>query len=389
MSKLRLLVALISLLHSFLPLQAAFSTHSRHCTTRKSLYPLKMASSANEIDSTKNDVAGAARQRGLFFATPLLRSAPMSALTANEQPVYIKLDVLQASGSFKDRGVAHLCHTLQTTQGVTHLVSSSGGNAGLAVATAGLQLGMSVAVVVPETTKSLVVAKLTSLGAAVTVHGANWNAADVLARDMVHQDTTGATAYISPYDNPLLWTGHSTLVDEISEELPDKASAAAIVVSVGGGGLLCGVLEGLDRRGMFTTKVIAAETVGASSFGQAFQKGELVRLEGIDSIATSLGALEVTPAALERAAKYQAAGGVVQEAMCTDAEAVHACWQFAQDHRILVEPACGAALAVVYSERLREQVLKDVTGPIVVEVCGGSGVNVELLSQWKKHFLNN
>jgi L-serine/L-threonine ammonia-lyase len=111
-------------------------------------------------------------------------------------------------------------------------------------------------------------------------------------------------------------------------------------------------------------------------------------LAGIDSIATSLGALQVTPAALERAAKHQKAGGVVMSAICTDAEAVNACWQFAQDHRILVEPACGAALAVMYSERLRALVLPDIAkGPIVIEVCGGSGVNVELMTQWKKDFL--
>ncbi|KAL3939280.1 MAG: hypothetical protein SGARI_001429, partial [Bacillariaceae sp.] len=81
--------------------------------------------------------------------------------------------------------------------------------------------------------------------------------------------------------------------------------------------------------------------------------------------------------------------GKFDSAICTDAEAVDACVQFAQDHRILVEPACGAALAIVYSERLRKLHLDDVSdGPIVVEVCGGSGVNVDLLHQWKEQYLN-
>jgi L-serine/L-threonine ammonia-lyase len=347
------------------------------------------ASSPSSSFEKKDTVASAARALKLFIETPLILSSPLTALTGPDRPVYLKLDALQQSGSFKDRGMAHLCHTLQL-EGVQKLVSSSGGNAGLAVAVAGKQLGMQVAVVVPVTTKQMVIAKLQGLGADVTVHGDNWNAADVLARQRV-QDDPGTAAYISPYDNPLLWTGHSSVIDEIDEQLQLADVAAVlstVVVSVGGGGLICGVLEGLARRGLTGCAVIAAETVGASSFGQAFKKGELVRLSGIDSVATSLGALEVTPAALDRAAKHQQAGGVVREAICTDAEAVHACWQFAQDHRLLVEPACGAALAVVYSERLREELLKDVgNGPIVIEVCGGSGVSLELLMQWKKDYL--
>lgn len=313
----------------------------------------------------------------LFAKTPLVRSAPLSALVG--KPVYIKLDALQASGSFKDRGMAHLCATFEK-QGVTELISSSGGNAGLAVATVGAQLGMSVSVIVPETTKPLVIAKLESLGAEVTVHGKNWNAADELARERVKAAPNAQ--YVSPYDNPLLWTGHSTVVDEVAEELAGNGGVGALVVSVGGGGLLCGILEGCSRQNL-GSKVVAAETKGASSFGQAWEKGEIVTLPGIDSIATSLGATSVTPVALQRAKAHE---GGFTSAICTDEEAVEACVKFAEDHRLLVEPACGAALAVAYSERLREEHLTDVDGPIVLEVCGGSGVNVDLLNSWKNEF---
>jgi len=296
----------------------------------------------------------------LFAETPLLYSKPISDLVG--KAVFLKLDALQASGSFKDRGMAHLCATLEQ-EGASKLVSSSGGNAGLAVATVGPKLGMSVSVIVPETTKPFVRQKLESLGATVTVHGKNWNEADKLARELVEADV--AAKYVSPYDNPLLWTGHSTIVDEIVKEIP--IPIGAIVVSVGGGGLLCGILEGCQRNGV-TPKIIAAETQGASSFGQAWEKGEVVTLPGIDSIATSLGATSVTPVALERA------------------KAVEACLKFSRDHRLLVEPACGAGLAVVYSKRLRDQLLAHANGPIVLEVCGGSGVTLDLLNQWKTQF---
>jgi len=343
-------------------------------------------------------------------------------------------------------------------------LSSSGGNAGLALTTVcrSLRPPLPVSVIVPETTKPMVVRNLETLGADVTVFGKNWNEADALARTMVEDaktDGSGNTVYyVSPYDNPLLWTGHSTAVDEIIDQLScnggdDDVRIGAILASVGGGGLLSGILEGLERnyyRGggggggrrseiIRGTKVMACETEGAASFaaslvansldsennsnddddgdgngnGNANEERSLTmkRLDGITSVATSLGALEVTPAVIHRAHRHQrrgrcddtsAGGGEdVLSYTCTDAEAVDACVKFALDHRMLVEPACGAALAPIYSERLRGRLLEELSGmrqsssgdgdrgssAIVVEVCGGSGVSAELLMEWKKQFL--
>jgi L-serine/L-threonine ammonia-lyase len=403
------------------------------------------SSSSRSIAATR-DVALEARQRQLFWTTPLVHSAPLSALQGG-RPVYLKLDCLQASGSFKDRGMAHLILNLVQQKGIRRIVSSSGGNAGLAAAALAQRLQLSCTVVVPTTTKAMVRDKLSTLyGATVQVVGDNWNQADDHVRALVAADATGQTAYIPPYDHEWLWTGHSTVVDEIEAQLTElqmtttaqssnnedalSSSPAAdpptIVVSVGGGGLLCGVLEGLERRRqqqqqqlpstLTNCRVIAAETAGASSFGQSWASGNVVTLATIDSIATSLGALSVTPIALERAQRYHASGsnGTVSSAVCTDAEAVDACvkvrrvhcipgpvdhcgnispqsclfslQQLARDHRLLVEPACGAALAVLYSDRLRQALQGDGTdsnGPIVVVVCGGSGVSLDLLQQWQ------
>ena len=251
----------------------------------------------------------------LHARTPLIKSTPLSRVVGRD--VHLKLESVQPSGSFKLRGIGRACALAVKRDGAPLLVSSSGGNAGLAVATVGGQLGMGVSVIVPETTKPLVIAKLESLGASVTIHGKNWNAADALARERV-QESNGKAAYVSPYDNPLLWTGHSTLVDEIDQQLDE--TAGAIVLSVGGGGLLCGVLEGCSRR-QLSTKVICTETDGDSCFQQSLEAQEPVTLPGIDSIATSLGATSCTPVALDRAKSHQ---GGFQAKACTDAEAVDA-----------------------------------------------------------------
>jgi len=207
----------------------------------------------------------------------------------------------------------------------------------------------------------------------------NWNAADDLARRVVAEEP--GAAYVPPYENPRLWTGHSTLIDELADDL--EAPPSAVVASVGGGGLLCGVYEGLERVGWAKTTVLAAETEGASCFHQALKAGEPVRLPSIDSVATSLGALEISQAALDRAENQP-----TTSLTCTDKEAVDACLRFAQDHRILVEPACGAALAMAYSDRLRPALIADAAdgGDVVIEVCGGSGVTLDILADWQGAF---
>jgi L-serine/L-threonine ammonia-lyase len=182
---------------------------------------------------------------------------------------------------------------------------------------------------------------------------------------------------VSPYDDPLLWAGHSSLVDELALGLQSSDAGTVpshVVVSVGGGGLLCGVLEGLARQPnpqWAQATVVASETDGAASFhgawGAAGGPDYSFKLSGISSVATSLGALQVTPAALHRAAAHR---GRVASCTCTDAEAVAACAHFADDHKLLVEPACGAALAVAYSARLRAHTLRGATC-VVLQVCGG------------------
>jgi len=302
------------------------------------------------------------------------------------------------------------------------VISSSGGNAGLAVTTMARNMPeMDVSVVVPETTKPMVIEKLRSLGADVTIHGANWNSADNLARQWVDEakEEGGDAVYVSPFDNPLLWTGHSTVIDEIISQLVESSSSTnlkmgAVLASVGGGGLLCGIFEGIERsyeggdevrsNAVRGTKVVACETEGAASFAASFNasstSGELsmINLDGITSVATSLGATQVTPAAIQRAHRHQergegGSGDDVFSYVCTDSEAVDACAKFATEHRMLVEPACGAALAPLYSERLRSKLLAEMKGDensaIVVEVCGGSGVNLDLLEGWKTQFLGD
>jgi len=301
--------------------------------------------------------------------TPLLLSREISQHAG--KPVHLKLENLRPSGSYKDRGMTTLLQDM-ANRGITTVVSSSGGNAGLAVAVCGQKLGLRVTVVVPTTTKALMVDKIRTAGAEVVVHGADWNAADAFARELVERDGCG---YAHPFDDPLLWVGHGSLVKELRTQLGD-AKPGCVVVAVGGGGLLCGVLEGLQKVGWENVPVVACETEGAASFAAALLNGSPVTLPAITSIATSLGARRVCDASVSRALAHP--GGVTSW-VTNDRTAVRALVRFLRDHRLLVEPACACALAAVYEGAP----CLSAFGSICVVVCGGSSVDLGLVNAWR------
>ncbi|MFB6231046.1 MAG: pyridoxal-phosphate dependent enzyme [Salinibacter sp.] len=299
----------------------------------------------------------------LHRRTPLLHSPALSRASGSD--VRVKLESVQPAGSFKIRGIGHACRTY-VERGAAHLVASSGGNAGLAVAHAGRKLGVPVTVVVPESTTERAKELIRQEEAEVIVEGASWNEAHEHALTLMGDDA----AYLHPFDDALLWEGHSTIVDEVVEE---GVEPEAIVVSVGGGGLFCGVVQGLRRHGWSEVPVVAVETEGTRSLRAALEAGHPAPLGAIASVATSLGAKQVGEQTFTLAQEHPTKSVVV-----SDDAAVTACIRFLDDHRQLVEPACGAALAVAYDN---PEVLSD-AGTVVLIACGGAGVTLEKLRQW-------
>ncbi len=287
----------------------------------------------------------------LHIVTPLIRSEPLSRHIGKE--IWLKLECLQPTGSFKIRGIGHACVTHQS-RGARHFISSSGGNAGIAVAYAGHKLGIKVTVVVPETTTQRAQDMIRALDAEVVVTGASWQEANAYAESLAAADAP----LIHPFDDPLLWTGHATLIDEV---VANGLQPDAIVTSVGGGGLMSGIDLGLSRNSS-DAHLIAVETEGAASLAASRSAGELVSLDAITSRATSLGARQVCERSLQITNERPTTNVVL-----SDEQAVAACISFLDDHRLLVEPACGAALAVVYdlADRIEDFEV------LLVVVCGG------------------
>ena len=303
----------------------------------------------------------------LHIETPLLESHPLSVHRG--RPVWLKLETAQPPGSFKIRGIGFACEEY-VRRDAKRLISSSGGNAGIAVAYAGHRLSVPVIVVVPETTTERAIALMRQEGAEVTIHGASWQEANALALSTVEE----SDAFLHPFDDPLVWQGHATMIDEVARS---GAKPDVVVLSVGGGGLLCGVVEGLRRNGWVDVPVFAVETEGADSFARSIEVGHPVELSAITSIATSLGARMVCDRAFSLSKEHPTRSIVV-----SDKAAVSACERFLTDHQILVEPACGASLAIVYDNAPELEPFRS----ILVIVCGGATTTADQLHQWSKQY---
>jgi L-serine/L-threonine ammonia-lyase len=297
----------------------------------------------------------------LHIETPYIESRPLSLSTGKS--VWLKLEALQPTGSFKARGMGHAC-LIHKQRGAQRFISSSGGNAGLAVAYAGRQLKVPVTVVVPETTSERAKTLIAMEKGEVIVHGKNWGEAHKAAQAMTDEHSV----LLHPFDDPLLWSGHSTMIEEMVRQGPRPD---AVILSVGGGGLLCGVIEGLQKSPWGGVPVVAVETAGADCLARSLQAGEPVTLDAITTVATSLGARRACDRALELSRSHPVESAVVQ-----DAQAVDACMRFMDDHRLIVEPACGASLAALSADA---DCLRRAT-TIAVIVCGGVGASAESLA---------
>lgn len=296
----------------------------------------------------------------ISIKTPLIESVVLSQITGSE--VWLKMEALQPSGSFKLRGIAHACQK-HIAQGAQRFICSSGGNAGLAVAYTGRKLQVPVIVVVPKTTSERAKLLIAQQGADVIVHGDSWFEANDLALSMLQEHDQ----FIHPFDDALLWEGISVMIDEVIEEgiKPD-----AVVLSVGGGSLLSGVALGLARHQLKDVPIYAVETDGTASLHASMLAKAHVALDKTTGIATTLAANKVCSNAFQVSQHAN-----VKSVVVSDQDTVNACLNFLDDHRILVEPACGASLSIAYDQKVQFKP----TDKVLVIVCGGSGTTLDVL----------
>jgi len=235
----------------------------------------------------------------------------------------------------------------------------------------------------------MMIAKIRAAGASEVVQeGESWREADAHLQSVVlpKAESRGEEGvYVPPFDHPDVWAGNQTIIHELEQQLGYEGPPDILVCSVGGGGLFCGLAQGIEELGWTKTQILAMETDGCNALNHSLHQGANSLLPGgITSRATSLGAVKVADRAYELAAK----SGQVKSVVLSDAEAAMGCWRFADDERGLVEMACGVNLALCYGGRL-EKALGRAVRPeerVVVVVCGGSVVTTEMVEGWRREF---
>ncbi|MDO9404902.1 MAG: threonine/serine dehydratase [Polaromonas sp.] len=282
--------------------------------------------------------------------TPLWK-LPGRALGVDCAEVWLKLEHLQTGGSFKARGM--LNRLLSNPIPASGVIVASGGNAGIATAAAARELGVRCEVFVPEVSPAAKRDKLASLGAEVVVTGAAY--ADALQACIARQQATGALM-THAYDQPEVLTGAGTMALEIEQQggLPD-----AVLVSVGGGGLIGGVAHWFEQR----SRVVALEPEGAPSLFNARQGGAPVDVPVGGIAADSLGARRIGQLG------WEATQAHVRDALLLDDASIRAAqlWLW-KELKLAVEPAAALPLAALHSGRYRPQA----DGKVCLVICGAN-----------------
>lgn len=289
----------------------------------------------------RNDIAAAAERfandgRGFIRRTPLWQ-LPGAALGIECGEVWLKLEQLQVSGSFKGRGMYN--RLLANRIPASGVIVASGGNAGIATAAAARALGVKCEVFVPTVSSAAKQAKLRELGAEVVVTGAVY--AEALEACIARQQQTGALT-THAYDQAEVVAGAGTLAQEIEQQ--GGTAPDSVLVSVGGGGLIAGIAAWFEQR----SKVVALEPELAPTLFRAREAGQPVDVDVSGIAADSLGAKRIGAIAWDITQRH-----VAQALLLSDEAIRKAQLTLWKEFKLAVEPAAALGLAALQSGAYR------------------------------------
>jgi threonine dehydratase len=293
--------------------------------------------------------------------TPLERSKSFSAMSGAD--VYLKLENLQTTGSFKVRGAYYKIANLTPDEVSKGVLAASAGNHAQGVAYAATKLGVKSTVFMPVFAPPLKVIATRAYGAEVVLVGDTFDDAFNAAAEF--GEKSGAT-FVHPFNDPYIIAGQGTVGLEIFEQLRDVDD---VLVPIGGGGLIAGIaiaLKQLNPR----IRIIGVEAEGAQSMKVSVEKGEPVILNSVHTIADGIAVK--SPGNLT----FKITRDLVDELLVVnDAEMARTAYLLLQRAKILTEPAGVAAMAAVLYGKT------NLKGRKVVPVISGGNINMSILEQ--------
>ena len=310
-----------------------------------------------------NDVLAAReRVRDAIYLSPCARTETLSRVSGTQ--AYLKLDNLQMTGAYKERGALNKLLTLSQAERARGLIAASAGNHAQAVAYHAGRLGVSATIVMPETTPIMKVANTRGHGARVVLAGTSYDEAYLEARRMEREE--GLT-FVHPFDDEVVIAGQGTLGLEVVEQV---AGLDAVLVPVGGGGLVSGVAVAVKALAPHV-KVIGVEAEALACMQAAMEAGELVTLDAASTIADGI--------AVKRAGEitFEHVQSLVDEIVTvTEEEIASAILYLLEKEKTVAEGAGAVAVAALMHHKLPR-----LAGKRVCSVISGGNIDVNVVAR--------
>ncbi len=289
------------------------------------------------------------------------RSEALSELTGAD--VWLKFENLQRTGSFKERGAANFLLLLSEAERARGVITASAGNHAQAVALLSKKLDIRAHVVMPETTPLVKIRATRRFGAEVTLWGRSYDEAAQKAAELAERD---GLVYVHPFDDERVIAGQGTLGIELLEQCPELD---AVIVPVGGGGLLAGVACAVKQLKP-NVSVFGAESSKFPGMQRALHVEAPASLPGGRTIADGIAVRNVGALAIPLVSRY-----VDDIALVDEAEIAEAVLWLLEEEKTVAEGAGAAALASVLRRRFALE------GKRVVVVLSGGNIDVNLLAR--------
>ncbi len=296
------------------------------------------------------------------YLSPCARSETLSKLSGCQ--AFLKLENLQMTGAYKERGALNKLLTMSPGERAKGLVAASAGNHAQAVAYHAGRLGVAATIVMPEGTPLLKVANTRQHGARVVLHGSNYDESYAEARRLEHVE--GLT-FVHPFDDPAIIAGQGTIALELLEQVPDLE---AVLVPVGGGGLVSGVAVALKAASP-RTKVIGVETEVLPCMLASLEEGRLVTVETASTLADGIAVKRAGELTFEHVRAY-----VDEIVTVSEEEIASAILYLLEKEKTVVEGAGAVGVAALLNHKVA-----GLEGRRAVAVVSGGNIDVNVVAR--------
>jgi threonine dehydratase len=301
------------------------------------------------------------RIRGAVLRSPCTHSLALSRLCGAD--IWCKFDNLQITGSFKERGARNKLMLLSAEQRKLGVIAASAGNHALGLAYHGQQLGIQVTVVMPKWAPLIKISKCRGFGANVILHGESYDDAKKHAESL---SAERSCTYISGFDDPDIINGQGTMGLEILEDVPDLD---AVIVPVGGAGLISGVGTAIKAKRP-QARIIGVESRNAPTLHASLQRGQVTRIDTQPTLADGLAIAQVGGLC------FDIAKGIIDSVVLVDeSQIATAILRLLEIEKTVVEGAGASSLAAAMQRNLKLEGKK-----VVLLLCGGN-IDVTVISR--------